>query len=131
MGSSLLGLQKDSSKPTDQAAFEVFPSSFYPDLLVGINDTKHHVVANILLYTGTVASSVLRTAEIFRPAIARNSPSILVAHNHPSGDPCASSEDYEVTRQLVEAGKVLDIEVLDHLVIGNPRYVSLKEKMPW
>ncbi len=103
----------------------------HEEFRVLVLDTKHHVVANILLYTGTVASSVLRTAEIFRPAIARNSPSILVAHNHPSGDPGASSEDYEVTRQLVEAGKVLDIEVLDHLVIGNPRYVSLKEKMPW
>jgi len=103
----------------------------HEEFRVLVLDTKHRVLANVLLYTGTVASSAIRVAEIFRPAIARNSPNILVAHNHPSGDPGASPEDYEVTRQLVEAGKVLDIEVLDHLVIGNPRYVSLKEKMPW
>jgi DNA repair protein RadC len=103
----------------------------HEEFRVLVLDTKHHVLANVLLYTGTVASSTIRIAEIFRPAIARNSPCILIAHNHPSGDPTASPEDYEVTRQLVEAGKLLDIEVLDHLVIGHPRYVSLKAKMPW
>jgi DNA repair protein RadC len=54
-----------------------------------------------------------------------------VCHNHPSGDAVPSPEDLEVTKQLVEAGKVLEIEVLDHIIIGNPRYVSLKERMRW
>jgi DNA repair protein RadC len=103
----------------------------HEEFRVLVLDTKHRVLANVLLYTGTVASSAVRAAEIFRPAIARNSPSILVAHNHPSGDPFPSPDDFEVTRQLVEAGKVLDIEVLDHLIIGHPRYVSVKERMPW
>src|SRR5437762_12727488 len=82
-------------------------------------------------YQGTVNSSVLRAAEIFRPAVIRNCPGVIVCHNHPSGDPTPSPEDIAVTEQLVEAGKVLDIDLLDHLVIGNHRFVSLKERLRW
>src|SRR6266571_2092905 len=96
-----------------------------------ILDTKNQVIENISRYQGTVNSSVLRAAEIFRPAIIRNCPGVIVCHNHPSGDPTPSPEDIAVTRQLVEAGKVLDIELVDHLVIGNHRFVSLKERMRW
>ena len=92
-------------------------------------NTKNCVLANIEKYSGTVNSSVLRAAEVFKPAIARNCTSIIVAHNHPSGDPTPSPEDCEVSLQLCEAGKLLDIELLDHLIIGNPRYVSLKEQL--
>jgi DNA repair protein RadC len=96
-----------------------------------ILDTKNHVLANHCLYQGTVNSAVLRAAEIFRPAIARNAANIIVCHNHPSGDVVPSPEDLDVTKQLVKAGQVLDIAVLDHLIIGNPGYVSLKEHMNW
>jgi len=92
-------------------------------------NTKNYVIANLLLYTGTINSSVLRAAEVYKPAIARNCPSIIVAHNHPSSNIEESPEDRAVTMQLVAAGKVLDIELLDHLIIGNPRYLSLKERM--
>ncbi len=94
-------------------------------------DTKNRVVANIPLYRGTVNNSVLRASEVFRQAVVRNCPGILVAHNHPSSDPSPSPEDIEVTRQLVEAGKVLDIDLLDHIIVGNPRFTSLKERMRW
>lgn len=94
-------------------------------------DTKNQVVENINRYQGTVNSSVLRVAEIFRPAITRNCPAVIVCHNHPSGDPTPSPEDIAVTEQLVQAGKLLDIELVDHLIIGNHRYVSLKEKLHW
>lgn len=94
-------------------------------------DTKNQLIENIKRYKGTVNSSVLRSAEIFRTAIVRNCPSIIICHNHPSGDPTPSNEDIEVTRQLIDAGKLLDIDVLDHLIIGNPRYVSLKQRMNW
>jgi DNA repair protein RadC len=94
-------------------------------------DTKHYVLANLTLYQGTINSAVLRTAEIFRPAITRKAPSIVVCHNHPSGDPLPSPEDEDVTTQLVAAGKVLEIEVLDHIIIGNPGSVSLRERMNW
>ncbi len=101
----------------------------HEEMRVLVLDTRNHVVANVLLYTGTVNSSVLRSAEIFRSAINRNCPSIIVAHNHPSGDPTPSSDDIEVTQQLTAAGRLLDIELLDHLVIGGARFTSLKQHL--
>ena len=103
----------------------------HEELRVLVLDTKNRVVANILLYQGTVNSSVLRASEIFRQAVVRNCPGIIVAHNHPSSDPTPSPEDIEVTKQLLEAGRLLDIELLDHIIIGNPRFASLKERMMW
>ena len=94
-------------------------------------DTKNQVVENINRYQGTVNSSVLRAAEVFRPAVIRNCPAILICHNHPSGDPTPSPEDILVTQQLVAAGNHLDIELVDHLVIGNQRFISLKERLRW
>jgi DNA repair protein RadC len=94
-------------------------------------DTKNCVVLNKVLYQGTVSSSVLRTAEVFRPAIVRNCPAIIVCHNHPSGDPTPSPEDISVTEQLIHAGKSLDIDLVDHLIIGEEKYVSLKERLQW
>jgi len=66
--------------------------------------------------------------ELFREAVRLNSAALIIAHNHPSGDPTPSPEDVQVTRQIVEAGKLLSIDVLDHLVIGQARWVSLKER---
>ncbi len=94
-------------------------------------DSKNHVVENISLYRGTVNSSVMRVAEVYRPAITRNCPAVLVCHNHPSGDPEPSPEDIAITEQLVQAGKLLEIELVDHLIIGNHIYKSLKEKLHW
>lgn len=103
----------------------------HEELRVLVLNTKNCVVANIRLYQGTVNSSVLRSAEIFLPAVTRKCSHIIVCHNHPSGDPTPSPEDIEVTKQLVKAGELLDIELLDHIIIGNPRYVSLKERLRW
>jgi DNA repair protein RadC len=91
-------------------------------------DTKNHVLASPTIYVGSVNTTMIRVAEIFREAIKANCAGIIVAHNHPSGDPTPSPEDISVTEQIVAAGKLLDIEVLDHLVIGHQRYVSLKER---
>jgi DNA repair protein RadC len=91
-------------------------------------DTKNHVVHQQTVYQGTVNSSVVRAAEVFRPAIARNCLSLAVIHNHPSGDPTPSPEDIRTTEQLRKAGELLDIEVLDHVIIGHNRYVSLKQR---
>ena len=77
---------------------------------------------------GSVHTSVIRVSEVFKEAVKRNAAGIIIAHNHPSGNPSPSPEDVRVTRQIVEAGKLLDIEVLDHLVIGHQRHVSLKER---
>ncbi len=104
----------------------------HEELRVLCLDTKNHVVANIKLYQGTLNSSVLRVAEIFRPAITRNCAGILICHNHPSGDPKPSPEDVSVTRQLLEAAKLFDIDFVDHVIIGsNQRFYSLKKQMMW
>ncbi len=103
----------------------------HEEMHILILDMKNQVIEHIKSYKGTVNSSVLRASEVFRPAIVRNCPHVIVCHNHPSGDPTPSPEDIEITRQLVEAGRLLDIELIDHLIIGNPRYISLKERMHW
>ena len=97
-------------------------------LKVVLLDTKNHVVGTRDVYKGSVNSSQIRTAEVFRDAVKENCPAIIVAHNHPSGDPTPSPEDVRVTRDLVQAGALLDIDVLDHLVIGRNRFVSLRQK---
>lgn len=91
-------------------------------------DTRNQVMAIDRLYKGSLNSSMVRVGELFRGAVQRNSASIILTHNHPSGDPTPSTEDIVMTRAAVQAGKLLDIEVLDHLIIGCGRFVSLKEK---
>lgn len=93
-------------------------------------DTKNRVLNNwrVPLYKGSLNSSVVRVAEVFREAIRCNAAALIVAHNHPSGDPTPSPEDIRVTRDIRQAGTLLDIELLDHVVIGAQRYVSMKER---
>ena len=94
-------------------------------------DARGQVVEKASLYQGTAISSVLRAAEIFRPAIIRNCPGLILCHNHPSGDPTPSPDDLETTRRLVEAGRILDIELVDHIIIGHQRFVSLRGLLKW
>jgi DNA repair protein RadC len=91
-------------------------------------NTKNHVIATPVIYQGSAHTAVIRVGELFREAVKHNAVSLIVVHNHPSGDPTPSPEDVAVTRAIVAAGKLLDIEVLDHLVIGHQRFVSLKER---
>lgn len=100
----------------------------HEELRVVCLDTKNRVQKVHTLYVGSLNSSMVRIGEIFKEAIRLNSASIIVTHNHPSGDPAPSPEDVLVTRQIVEAGKLLDIETLDHLVIGAGRFVSMRER---
>ena len=91
-------------------------------------NTKNEVLGIQEIYVGNVNSSVVRPAEVFRPAVRYNATSMIVAHNHPSGDPTPSSEDISITKSLVEAGELMGVELLDHLVIGSGnRFVSLNE----
>jgi DNA repair protein RadC len=91
-------------------------------------DTKNRVQHVSTIYIGSVNSALIRIGEVFKEAIRRNSTALIVAHNHPSGDPTPSPEDILVTRQIVEAGKLLDVDVLDHLIIGRGRWVSMRER---
>ena len=91
-------------------------------------DTKNYVMRIPTIYTGSVNTTVVRVSEIFREAIRANSTSMILAHNHPSGDPTPSPDDVRITEMIVDAGRLLDIEVLDHLVIGRNKFVSMKER---
>src|SRR6266852_1336916 len=137
IGRRLGMLQSDEKyqikSPTDAANLVMMEMAFldHEQMRILTLDTKNQVVENISRYQGTVNSSVLRAAEVYRPAITRNCPGVIICHNHPSGDPTPSPEDITVTEQLVQAGRQLDIELVDHLIIGNQRYISLKERMKW
>lgn len=97
-------------------------------LRVVLLDTRNRVLDVVLVYQGNVNSTIVRMAEVFREAIVVCAPNIVLVHNHPSGDPSPSPEDAALTRQAVEAGRLCGIEVLDHIVIGRGRYVSLKDQ---
>ncbi len=98
------------------------------ELRVMLLDTRHRLLRIVRVYTGNVNTSLIRVSEVFREAIRDNAPAIIVAHNHPTGDVTPSSDDIQVTRELVKAGELLDITVLDHLIIGQRRYCSMKEQ---
>jgi len=98
------------------------------ELRVVLLDSKNQVQSVTQLYKGSVNTSLIRVSEIFREAVRENCPALIAVHNHPSGDPTPSPEDIKVTQQMVEAGKLLDIELLDHVIIGRQRFVSLKER---
>lgn len=90
-------------------------------------NTKNRVIGVFEISHGNVNSSIVGTREVFQKALLANAVSIILMHNHPSGDPSPSKQDIEITRRLSEAGKLIGIEVLDHIIIGD-RYTSLKEK---
>ena len=90
-------------------------------------DSGRRVVSTQTVYKGTVNMSVLRVAEMYREAIVRNCPAMIVAHNHPSGDANPSPEDIDLTRALVAAGDLLDIQLVDHLIIGQNQWRSMRE----
>jgi DNA repair protein RadC len=98
------------------------------ELHVLLLNTRHRVMRAVTVYQGNVNSAQIRTAEVFREAIRDNAKSIIVAHNHPSGDTAPSTDDVQVTAALVQAGRLLDIEVLDHLIMGRGGHTSLKER---
>ena len=92
-------------------------------------NTKHKVVGVFTVSHGSLNSSIVHPREVFKRAVLLNSAAIILAHNHPSGDPSPSKEDVTVTQRLAEGGKLLGIEVLDHIIIGDgTRYTSLKEE---
>lgn len=91
-------------------------------------DTRNRVMSLVKLYQGSVNSSQVRVAEVFRQSILENAPAVIVAHNHPSGDTSPSPEDASVTRAIFQAGKLLDIDLLDHIIVSKGRFTSLKER---
>jgi DNA repair protein RadC len=130
-----LSLERDDDlhqvrSPADAANF-VMPMLATKDqehFMVLMMDTKNRILQAQTLYIGNVNTQIIRVAEVFKQAIKRNAPSIILAHNHPSGDPMPSPEDIRCTERIVEAGRLMDIDVLDHIVVGRNRFVSLKQR---
>jgi DNA repair protein RadC len=98
------------------------------ELRVLLLDTRNRVQHIETVYRGSVNSSQVRVAEIFKAAIRRNATNLIVIHNHPSGDPTPSPDDVIITRAILQAGELLDVKLLDHIIIGSGRFVSLKER---
>lgn len=91
-------------------------------------NVKNEVLHKQTIFIGSLNSSIVHPREIFREAVKRSAASIIAAHNHPSGNPSPSPEDIEVTKRLIEAGSIMGIEVIDHIIIGDHKFLSLKEK---
>ncbi|CDG02595.1 Putative DNA repair protein radc [Clostridium chauvoei JF4335] len=91
-------------------------------------DTKNKIIGFKDVFKGTLNSSIVHPREIYCEAIKRSSANIIVCHNHPSGDPTPSKEDINITIRLKECGKIMGIDLLDHIIIGNDKFISLKEK---
>ena len=94
--------------------------------IIIVLDTKNQVVAMPTISIGTLNTSVVHPREVFNEALKYPTSSIILAHNHPSGDSSPSTEDINITNRLVKCGKILDIEVLDHIIIGDNTYTSMK-----
>jgi DNA repair protein RadC len=120
------------NSPADAAALVAYDMSALEQehLSVILLDTRNQVLDIVEVYKGSVNSSQVHVGELFKPAIRRNASALIVVHNHPSGDPTPSPDDVAVTRSIVQAGKLLDMDVLDHMVIGQGegRWVSMKER---
>ena len=94
-------------------------------------DGKHRLRRRERISAGTLTSSLVHPREVFGPALREGAAALIVAHNHPSGDPEPSSEDLAVTRRLIEAGRLIGVPLLDHVVIGAEDYVSLRTRIPF
>jgi DNA repair protein RadC len=118
------------NSPADAAALVQYEMALLEKehLRVFLLDTRNHVMEIVEVYQGSVNSSQVRVGEVYRAAVGRLASAIIVVHNHPSGDPTPSPDDVALTRAMVQAGKLLDVNLLDHLVIGQGKWVSLKER---
>jgi len=90
-------------------------------------NTKNEISGIFTVSTGSLNTSIVHPREVFKRAMLQNAASIIICHNHPSGDPAPSAEDVSITKRLYDAGKILGIELLDHVVVGNDKCISLKE----
>lgn len=113
-----------------ERVYEILKTMFLPNretfFLLALN-TKNGVTAIRTISIGSLNANIVHTREVFKAAIIDSAAHIIVAHNHPSGDPTPSMEDIEITRKLVETGKIIGIDVLDHVIIGDGRHFSMKE----
>jgi len=118
------------NSPADAAALVQYEMQAldHEQLRVILLNRRNEVIKIVMVYKGSVSSSQVRVGELFKDALREQASSIVICHNHPSGDPTPSPDDVAATRAIVQAGKLMDVEILDHIVIGQGRWVSLKER---
>ncbi|MEI4769414.1 DNA repair protein RadC [Psychrobacillus sp. FJAT-51614] len=116
--------------PKDAAAYLMtdMTSLTQEHFVVLFLNVKNQILHKQTIFIGSLNASIVHPREIFREAVKRSAASIICAHNHPSGNPSPSSEDIDVTKRLLEAGQIMGIELLDHVIIGDHQFISLKEK---
>ena len=90
-------------------------------------DTKNQIISKETISVGSLNANIVHPREVFKPALLASAAHIIVSHNHPSGDPTPSREDIDITKKLVETGKIMGIDLLDHVIIGDGRHFSMKE----
>lgn len=124
------GERQTVHSPADAAQLVLYEMSGLEveELWTILLNTRNGVIGIHKIYRGSTNSSQVMTSNLFRLAIIQNAVAMIVVHNHPSGDPAPSPDDVAVTRAIVQAGKLLDIDVLDHVIIGHGRFVSMKER---
>jgi DNA repair protein RadC len=127
---SILYKNRRVSKPADAVNLvqEFLEDSDREHLIICCLDTKNQPTAIHTVSIGSLDSAIVHPREVFKAAILANSSSIIVCHNHPSGDPNPSREDVEISQRLIEAGNIIGISVLDHIIVGENRFFSLKEQ---
>ncbi|MGG7056692.1 RadC family protein [Clostridium nigeriense] len=127
---SLIRESKSITSPNDIARLVMKEMVFLKQevLKLIMLDTKNNIIGIKDVFKGSLNSSIVHPREIFKEALKKSSSSIIICHNHPSGDPTPSKEDINITIRLKECGKIMGIDLLDHLIIGKNQYVSLKEK---
>ncbi|RJQ54730.1 MAG: JAB domain-containing protein [Nitrospiraceae bacterium] len=126
------GILQDRSFKNSREVYEYYRPKFYglrkERFLCALLDTKNRVFKEISVSDGTLSSSPVHPREVFKYAIKESAASVLFVHNHPSGDPSPSTDDIDITKRLVETGKIIGIHVLDHVVVTDGNYVSIMEK---
>lgn len=118
------------SCPSDAADYAMLRLRFQQreHFAVILLNVKNHILSMPIISVGSLTASVVHPREVFRAAILQTAAAMILVHNHPSGDPTPSSEDVSITMRLIDAGKIMDIPVLDHIIIGDNKYISLKEE---
>jgi DNA repair protein RadC len=124
------GVRTSLSSPTEvHAAFAPLMEDLSREVFrVALLDAQNRLLRDVIVSEGTISASLVHPREVFKPALLEPATSLILLHNHPSGDPTPSREDLRLTRQLVECARLLDLRINDHVVIGRGRYVSFAEK---
>lgn len=118
------------NSPADAAAMVQYEMSAldHEQLRVILLNRRSEVIKIVMVYKGSVCSAQIRVGELFKDAVREQASAMIIVHNHPSGDPTPSPDDVAVTRAIVQAGKLMDVDIIDHLVIGHGKWVSLKKR---